>query len=85
MPSPTLLSVSSVPASLKPPAELAKSAAAPLSTAALGVRYLAFVAVAVIGCAVDLLTKHYIFAWRGFPGRWLLSVTPCSSCFRFFS
>jgi signal peptidase II len=32
-------------------------------------RFLLFSAFAVAGCAVDLLTKHYVFAWRGMPGE----------------
>jgi signal peptidase II len=30
-------------------------------------RYVAFLSIAVIGCAVDLLTKHWVFQWRGLP------------------
>ncbi len=32
-------------------------------------RYVVFAAIAVVGCAVDLLTKHWVFQWRGMP-RW---------------
>lgn len=62
MPSPTHLSVSSVPANLKLPANTAgRSASSPLA------RYLIFATLVVVGCATDLLTKYFIFAWRGFP------------------
>lgn len=30
-------------------------------------RYIVFFAVAVSGCAADLLTKEWIFRWRGYP------------------
>ena len=30
-------------------------------------RYALFLALAVFGCAADLLTKHWIFEWRGMP------------------
>ncbi len=30
-------------------------------------RYVIFFSLAVVGCAVDLLTKHWIFQWRGTP------------------
>lgn len=30
-------------------------------------RYLLFLAIAVLGCATDLLTKHCVFQWRGMP------------------
>lgn len=30
-------------------------------------RYVAFISIAALGCAADLLSKHWIFAWRGFP------------------
>lgn len=59
MPSRTLLSASSVPASLKP----AESGAAALP---LG-RYITFAVIALVGGGVDLLTKQWVFAWRGFP------------------
>jgi len=26
-----------------------------------------FLAIAIVGCATDLLTKHWVFAWRGMP------------------
>lgn len=61
MPSPTLLSVLNVPASLKPASNVAGSS---LSLAA---RYGLFAALALGGCAADLLSKQWIFAWRGFP------------------
>lgn len=60
MRSPTLLSASSVPASLKPVDQRA-ALAAPL------VRYVVFGSIALLACATDLLTKQWIFAWRGFP------------------
>ena len=28
-----------------------------------------FVLVAATGCAADLLTKHFVFSWRGAPGK----------------
>jgi len=30
-------------------------------------RYVIFFSLAVVGCALDLLTKHWIFQWRGMP------------------
>ena len=30
-------------------------------------RYLIFASIAVLGCAIDLITKQLIFAWRGSP------------------
>lgn len=39
-------------------------------------RPIAFVSIAGIGCALDLATKHYLFAWLGMPGErpsyWLI-------------
>lgn len=39
-------------------------------------RYAVFILLAAGGCLADLLTKHWIFAWRGMPGQrptyWLL-------------
>ena len=32
-------------------------------------RYVIFFAIAVFGCAADLLTKYWIFQWRGMPGE----------------
>lgn len=32
-------------------------------------RHLIFWGLAVTGCALDLLTKHWIFQWRGMPGE----------------
>lgn len=68
MPSPTLLSASSVPASLKP-AE-ARAGALPIA------RYATFAAIALFGGGLDLLTKQWVFAWRGMPRpenvHWLL-------------
>lgn len=34
-------------------------------------RYFSFAAIALAGCAADLLTKHWIFAWRGLPPNYL--------------
>ncbi|MCA9193210.1 MAG: signal peptidase II [Planctomycetales bacterium] len=34
----------------------------------LAIRWLAFVAIAGSGAVSDLLTKHFIFQWRGLPG-----------------
>ena len=39
----------------------------PVSTSVPRSRYLTFVAIAAMGCALDLLTKQWIFAWRGPP------------------
>jgi signal peptidase II len=30
-------------------------------------RFLTFFSVAIFGCAADLLTKHWVFQWRGLP------------------
>jgi signal peptidase II len=30
-------------------------------------RYVTFLAIAAVGCLADLLTKHWIFQWRGLP------------------
>jgi signal peptidase II len=30
-------------------------------------RYVVFFGIAVLGCALDLLTKHWVFQWRGMP------------------
>jgi signal peptidase II len=39
--------------------------------------YAVFFFIAAVGCLVDLLTKHWIFAWLGMPGEqpsyWLIS------------
>lgn len=32
-------------------------------------RYLFFFGIAVVGCALDLLTKHWVFQWRRMPGE----------------
>ena len=32
-------------------------------------RYAIFFTIATLGCAADLLTKHWIFQWRGMPGH----------------
>jgi signal peptidase II len=61
MPSRTLLSASSVPANLKP-------AEAGAATWPVG-RYVTFAIIALVGGAVDLLTKQWVFAWRGLPGE----------------
>lgn len=58
MPSPTLLSASSVPASLKPAKDVQSFPYA---------RYALFAALALVGGGLDLLTKQWVFAWRGFP------------------
>ncbi len=31
-------------------------------------RYIIFLTIAVFGCAADLLTKYWVFQWRGMPG-----------------
>jgi signal peptidase II len=33
-------------------------------------RYVVFLALAAGGCAVDLVTKHWVFHWRGMPAHW---------------
>jgi signal peptidase II len=36
-------------------------------------RYLTFFAIAIVGCAADLVSKQWVFAWRGLPrqgNRW---------------
>ena len=45
------------------PASNSSLAAVPTS------RYLTFFAIAIAGCAVDLVSKQWVFAWRGLPGR----------------
>ncbi len=60
MPSPTRHSASSAPASLRA-ADLAAPKRLPFH------RYVLFFALATFGCAADLLTKHWVFAWRGLP------------------
>jgi signal peptidase II len=35
-------------------------------------RHVAFWGIAVLGCALDLLTKHYVFQWRGMPSESLV-------------
>lgn len=30
-------------------------------------RYVVFFSIAIIGCAADLLTKHWVFQWLGYP------------------
>lgn len=32
-------------------------------------RYVVFFGIAVLGCALDLLTKHWVFQWLGMPGE----------------
>jgi signal peptidase II len=49
-----------------PVAQKAKSAALPADQK-LGRRYALFFAIAVFGCAADLLTKEWVFQWRGPP------------------
>src|SRR5690554_1685835 len=58
----TLPTVSSAPASLNV-ADRTAADALPLS------RYLVFAGVSVLGCLVDLLTKQWVFAWRGLPQK----------------
>jgi signal peptidase II len=67
MPSPLLLSASSVPANLKN-ADHARIDALPAS-GRFALRYAVFAAIAVVACALDLLTKQWVFAWRGMPQR----------------
>ena len=50
----------SVPASSKA-ADLGQSSTLPWT------RYLVFFGITTIGCAIDLLSKHCVFAWRGLP------------------
>ncbi|MCY2992890.1 MAG: signal peptidase II [Planctomycetota bacterium] len=33
-------------------------------------RYVVFLAIASCGCALDLLTKHWVFHWQGMPAHW---------------
>ncbi len=35
-------------------------------------RHVAFWGIAVLGCALDLLSKHYVFQWRGMPSESLV-------------
>jgi signal peptidase II len=37
------------------------------SSAAIRTNRILFLAIAIVGCATDLLTKHWVFAWRGMP------------------
>lgn len=62
MPSPTRLSVSTVP----PKTKAAESYSGAVN---LGGRYLAFVMIASIGALADLVTKYWVFQWRGMPGQ----------------
>jgi signal peptidase II len=39
-----------------------------LKTAVPANRYFAFFAIAIVGCAIDLATKHWMFAHLGMPG-----------------
>jgi signal peptidase II len=68
MRSPTLLTASSVPANLKP----AENRLASQSRR----RLVVFAALAMLGGGLDLLSKQWVFAWRGFPRpdnvHWLL-------------
>ena len=52
--------MSSVQASLK-------AASQDRSTAVPWTRYVMFAAIGVAGCGLDLLTKHWVFQWRGLP------------------
>lgn len=54
-------SASSAPASSKADSPLVASDAIPRS------RYVIFGIVSVLGCAADLLTKQWVFQWRGLP------------------
>lgn len=54
--------MSSVQASLK---DVEKSA----SVGVPWTRYLVFGTIAIVGCAVDLLSKYWVFQWRGLPRR----------------
>lgn len=62
MPSLTRPSVSSAPTDSKD-VSLSSTDRVPLS------RYAVFFFLAAAGCAADLLTKRFIFQWRGFPGQ----------------
>lgn len=64
MSSPTLLTVLSVPAAVKPASSPPASTAEPLGAAARTVRATIFCTLAIGGVALDLATKHYVFAWR---------------------
>lgn len=71
---PSLHSASSVPASLKT-ANSTRVDDLPRSGRA-ALRYVVFAVIAVCGAALDLLTKHWVFAWRGLPQQdnafWIL-------------
>lgn len=57
----TRLSASSAPVNSKADKLPAETEAIPRS------RYVVFCSVSVLGCAADLLSKHWIFQWRGLP------------------
>lgn len=75
MSSPTRPIALSAPAAPKPASSTAP--VEPLSTSARGVRTAIFVALAAGGLGLDLATKHYIFAWRGWERfhqtHWLIN------------
>lgn len=60
MPSPTLRYASTAP----PGSQVNESVSKPPP---LTHRYLVFLLIASLGCAADLLTKYWIFHWRGMP------------------
>lgn len=39
-------------------------------------RYITFFSIVIVGCAIDLWTKHAMFSWRGLPPPWRHSGTP---------
>jgi signal peptidase II len=63
MPFRTRRTVSSAPASWKPDSQ-------PNDLPVPASRYFVFLLIAVSGCAADLLTKYWVFHWRGMPANW---------------
>lgn len=59
--------VSDPPNHQKSVAQQEKPAASASAEAHFGRRYALFFAIAILGCAADLLTKEWIFQWRGGP------------------
>ena len=47
-----------------------REAEPPIAPAVPKSRYALFLSIAATGCAVDLLSKHWIFQWRGIPPPW---------------
>ncbi|QDU98637.1 signal peptidase II [Lignipirellula cremea] len=78
MQSPSLPTVSSVPANLSSLEETREETtlARASSPAVPRNRYVVFFSLAIVGCAIDLLTKHWVFRALGMPGQtevyWLI-------------